>query len=64
LAESRKLLKLKKLLSEHRLLTLTGPGGWGKTRLALRVAGELLGDYNDGIWLTEFASLATDDLMS
>jgi predicted ATPase/DNA-binding CsgD family transcriptional regulator len=50
--------KVKQLLSAHRLVTLTGAGGCGKTRLALRVASELLADYEDGVWLTEFAPIA------
>src|SRR5258708_6995589 len=50
--------EVKQQLSLHRLLTLTGPGGCGKTRLALQAAGELLGEFEDGVWLTEFAPLA------
>jgi predicted ATPase len=45
------------LLSKHRLVTLTGSGGCGKTRLALHAAGSLLAGYKDGIWLTELAGL-------
>jgi len=41
-----------------RLLTLTGSGGSGKTRLALQVAAELLDGSGDGVWLAELASLA------
>jgi predicted ATPase/DNA-binding SARP family transcriptional activator len=45
------------LISKHRLITLIGTGGIGKTRLSLRVGEGLLNDYPDGIWLVELASL-------
>ena len=41
-----------------RLLTLTGSGGSGKTRLALEVARDLVGAYPDGVWLVELAGLS------
>jgi predicted ATPase/class 3 adenylate cyclase/Tfp pilus assembly protein PilF len=39
------------------LVTLTGPGGSGKTRLALQAAAEVLDDFSDGIWFVELAAL-------
>ena len=45
------------LLAAHRLVTLTGVGGTGKTRLALQVAAEALPAYPDGAWLAELAAL-------
>ena len=46
------------LLAAHRLVTLKGAGGIGKTRLALESAREALDDYPDGVWLVELAALA------
>jgi predicted ATPase/DNA-binding SARP family transcriptional activator len=46
-----------------RLLTLTGAGGCGKTRLALVAAGDLVGEYPDGVWLMELAALADGALL-
>jgi predicted ATPase len=45
------------LLSGSRLLTLTGAGGSGKTRLALQAAAELVDDYRDGVWWVSLAAL-------
>ncbi len=47
----------------YRLLTLTGAGGVGKTRLALRVAEELQGNYQQGAWLVELAALSDPELV-
>jgi predicted ATPase len=48
---------LERMLADTRLVTLTGPGGCGKTRLALQVANTVNGRFRDGVWLAELASL-------
>jgi predicted ATPase/DNA-binding SARP family transcriptional activator len=51
---------VRELIAERRLITLLGPGGAGKTRLATETARTLLGDLPDGAWLVELAAIATD----
>jgi predicted ATPase/DNA-binding winged helix-turn-helix (wHTH) protein len=55
--------KLQDLLSAYRVVTLTGPGGIGKTALALEVARSIVGEFADGGWLVELASLSDPDLV-
>src|SRR6266704_1492843 len=57
IGRERAIAELKSLLSTTRLLTLTGAGGSGKTRLALQVATTLLADFEHGVWWVELASL-------
>jgi DNA-binding SARP family transcriptional activator len=59
----RELLEVKRELAMTRLLTLTGMGGSGKTRLALEVARDLIGVYPDGVWLVELAPLREEELV-
>ena len=50
--------EVKGALHEHRLVTLTGVGGVGKTRLASEVAAHLVDDFPDGVWVFELAAVA------
>jgi transcriptional regulator with XRE-family HTH domain len=51
------LSEIRELVVASRLVTLTGAGGSGKTRLGLQVAGELLEGWGDGVWLVELAAV-------
>ena len=56
---SSELAELERALQDHRLVTLTGPGGVGKSRSALELGWRVLGNYPDGVWLVSLES-ATD----
>jgi predicted ATPase/DNA-binding SARP family transcriptional activator/DNA-binding CsgD family transcriptional regulator len=59
----KEVLEVKRALAMTRLLTLTGAGGSGKTRLAFEVARDLVGSYPDGVWLVELAGLSEGELV-
>ena len=61
--QEREIGEAKRALAMTRLLTLTGVGGSGKTRLALEVARDLMGAYPDGVWLVELAGLSEGGLV-
>lgn len=63
IGREREMAEVKRLLSVSRLVTLTGSGGAGKTRLALQVAAEILDGYPDGVWLAEFAPITDPALV-
>jgi predicted ATPase/DNA-binding XRE family transcriptional regulator len=54
----REIAEIKNLLGKARLITLTGSGGCGKTRLALETARQLVESYQDGTWLIELAPIS------
>ncbi|MBV8636779.1 MAG: helix-turn-helix domain-containing protein, partial [Candidatus Eremiobacteraeota bacterium] len=56
--------EIKLLLQSHRLVTVIGAGGAGKTRCALRVAGEMLDDFVDGTWFVELAHTSDPALVA
>jgi len=51
---------VRELIARHRLTTLIGPGGSGKTRLAIETVRTLLGDFADGAWLADLAAIGAD----
>ena len=55
--------RVRDLLSAYRVVTLTGPGGIGKSSLALKVARRVVGEFADGGWLVELASLSDPQLV-
>ena len=57
----REVAEVRALVQSARLVTLTGAGGCGKTRLALQVAAELLDGSGDGVWLAELAAVTGQD---
>ncbi|MHB8690034.1 MAG: ATP-binding protein [Solirubrobacteraceae bacterium] len=59
----RELAELRKALGSARLLTLTGAGGSGKTRLALQLAAELVDGFKDGVWWVELAAYTDPELV-
>ena len=52
-----------KHIRKYRLVTLTGPGGVGKTRLSIKVGEQMLAEYVNGVWLVELASLSDPALL-
>ncbi len=56
--------QVKKRLEKNRLVTLTGSGGVGKTRLSIQVASQLLDEYPNGVWLVELAPITDPPLVT
>ncbi len=63
IGRKRELAEMKETLDGTRLLTITGPGGSGKTRLALRAAADLAGGFEDGARWVELVALSDSDLV-
>ena len=57
IGREKEIERIQHRLSEHRLITLIGVGGIGKTRLSQQAANQLIDNYADGVWLVEFAPL-------
>jgi DNA polymerase III delta prime subunit len=63
IGREREISEVKRLVGDDRLLTLTGPGGCGKTRLALAVASEVVEGFEDGAWWVALTSLSDPTLV-
>ena len=64
IGRGREVSEVRALVESSRLVTLTGAGGAGKTRLGLQVAAELLDGSGDGVWLVELAAITTEDTVA
>jgi predicted ATPase/class 3 adenylate cyclase len=62
IGREREIAEVKRLLATTRLLTLTGAGGCGKTRLALQAAADSLDEFPGGVWLVELAPISDPEL--
>ncbi|GAB2837532.1 LuxR family transcriptional regulator [Actinoallomurus bryophytorum] len=63
IGQRRLVSEARRLISAARLLTFTGPGGIGKSRLSLRVATEVRRAFSDGVWIVELADLTDEELV-
>ena len=64
IGRQKEMQTVKDLINEHRLITLTGAGGCGKTRLACEVAIQLVPDFKSGVWLVNLAPITNEDLVA
>ena len=63
IGRDKEITELKRELKGHRIITLTGSGGTGKTRLCLRVAAEVMDSFPNGVWLLELAAITDPALV-
>lgn len=63
IGRKKEIVEISESLVASRLLTLTGPGGTGKTRLSLQVAARLLDIFDDGVWFIDLAPISNPDLV-
>jgi predicted ATPase/class 3 adenylate cyclase/DNA-binding CsgD family transcriptional regulator len=58
------LTQLRELLAQNRLVTLSGAGGAGKTRLAIQLAAQLTGEFGDGVWYVDLAPITDPEVVA
>ena len=63
IGRDEQLTQVRELLTQNRLVTLTGAGGAGKTRLAIQIAGHLSGEFGEGIWYVDLAPITDPDVV-
>lgn len=63
IGRDREITEIKSLLSNARLVTLTGAGGSGKTRIATEIASRILDEFPDGVWLVDFVPIREPGLI-
>jgi predicted ATPase/class 3 adenylate cyclase len=64
IGRERELSEVRAMVESCRLVTLTGAGGCGKTRLSLQAAADLLDESGDGVWLAELAAVSDEDAVA
>jgi len=64
IGRTQEIADIRRLFASTRLLTLTGAGGCGKTRLALQAAADSLNDFKDGVWVVDLAPLSEPSLIT
>ena len=57
------MIEVRRILVDNRLVTLTGAGGAGKTRLAVQIAAQIAGEFGDGVWCVDLAPITDPEVV-